>query len=193
MAENSLTGGNIGHSSWNVAWWDMLLRGLVALAFGLVLFFWPGLSLASFILLFAGFAFFDGILMLLQMVTIRDGMWWARLLHGIAAIIAAAVAVTMPGLTLLVFAFMIGFYWSFTGILQIIVGLAARKAIEGELLLIAGGLITAIVGAILLIHPMQGIIALAQVVGIFNIAFGIILAILAVKLKLSEGKAPAMA
>lgn len=194
MSANPVTGGNIEYSTWNIAWWDVLLRGLIALAFGAALFFWPGLSLATFVLLFAAFSFFDGILMLLQMVTVKDGLWWARLIHGIIAILAAAVAVVWPGLTLLLFAYLIGMYWAFTGILQIVVGLGARKAIKGEMLLIAAGIIMAIVGAVLLIRPVQGIIALAQVIGIFNIALGIILAIMAVKLKFAaESKAPAVA
>ena len=193
MSENPVTGGNIEYSTWNVAWWDVLLRGLIALAFGLALFFWPGLSLVTFVLLFAAFSCMDGILMLLQMVTIRDGLWWVRLIHGTIALLAAVAAVLWPGLTLIVFAYLIGFYWAFTGILQIVVGFGARKAIKGEMLLIAGGIITAIVGAILLIYPLVSILALAQVVGIFNIAFGIILALLAVKLKLSKSKTPSSA
>ena len=194
MSSNSaIGGGNIEYSTWHVAWWDVLLRGLIALVFGLALFFWPRLSLVTFILLFAAFSFIDGILILLQTVTIRDGLWWVRLIHGIIALLAAVAAVIWPGLTLVVFAYLIGFYWAFTGILQIVVGFGARKAIKGEMMMIAGGIITTIVGAILLIYPLVGIVALAQVVGIFNIAFGIILALLAVKLKLSEGKAPAVA
>ena len=193
MSDNPVTGGNIDYGTWNVAWWDVLLRGLIAIAFGLALFFWPGLSLATFVLLFAAFSFLDGILMLLQTVTIRDGLWWVRLIHGVIAILAAIVAVVWPGLTLILFAYLIGFYWAFTGILQIFAGFGARKAIRGEMLLIAAGVIMAIVGAIMLMRPVQGLVALAQVIGIFNIALGVLLTVLAVKLKFVENKAPAVA
>ncbi len=193
MSANHVTSANIDYSTWNVAWWDVLLRGLIAVLFGLALFFWPGLSLVTFVLLFAAFSFFDGILMLLQMVTIKDGMWWIRLIHGIVAIAAAVAAVVWPGLTVLLFAYLIGAYWAFTGILQIVVAFGARKVIKGEMILIAVGIIMAAVGALLLIHPVQGIVALAQVIGIFNIALGILLAVLAVRLKLAEGKTPAVA
>jgi uncharacterized membrane protein HdeD (DUF308 family) len=67
---------DIGFGSWNVSWWDVGLRALIAILFGLALLFWPGFSLMTFIYLFAGFAFFDGILVLLQMVTIKDGRWF---------------------------------------------------------------------------------------------------------------------
>ncbi len=53
-------------------------------------------------------------------------------------------------------------------------------------------LLPAIVFVILLfVYPITGLMALAQVIGIFSIASGIILGILAAKLALSPHKAPA--
>jgi uncharacterized membrane protein HdeD (DUF308 family) len=193
MVDYTGTYSDMGFPSWKVAWWDVLLRGIVALAFGLALFFWSGLSLKIFLLLFAAFAFSDGILMLLQMVTIKDGRWLGRLVHGVLALIAAATAVLHPEWTLLVFAVLLGAYWLVTGILQIIMAIDLRKAIKGELLLVAAGILSVIVGAILIFHPIVGILALAQVVGIFSIAEGIILVLLAAKLALIPHRAPAAA
>lgn len=190
MAENPVYTDTLGSSTWHIAWWDMLLRGLIAAAFGLALLFWPHISLVVFVYMFAAFAFFDGILVLLQMVTIKDGKWLGRLVHGVIAIMAAAAAVLMPGITLLAFAFLLGFYWIFTGILEILYAIDMRKVIRGELLLIAAGALSVIMGGILLFYPITGIIAFAQVVGIFNIASGIILILLAAKLALSGTRAP---
>lgn len=181
---------NIGLGLWNAHWLDFLLRGLIAIAFGLILFFFPGISLATFIMLFAAFAFVVGIISLIQAVTIKDGRWWVRIIEGLIGIAAAAAVVMWPGLTLLMFALIIAFYWIFTGILDVIVAIEARKIIQGEWLLIAGGILSVIVGAILLAYPMQGIVALAQVIGIFNVAFGILMVILAIKLKLTPSRAP---
>jgi uncharacterized membrane protein HdeD (DUF308 family) len=181
---------NIGLGLWNAHWLDFLLRGLIAIAFGLILFFFPGISLATFIMLFAAFAFVVGIISLIQAVTIKDGRWWVRIIEGLIGIAAAAAVVMWPGLTLLMFALIIAFYWIFTGILDVIVAIEARKIIQGEWLLIAGGILSVIVGAILLAYPMQGIVALAQVIGIFNVAFGILMVILAIKLKLTPARAP---
>jgi uncharacterized membrane protein HdeD (DUF308 family) len=33
-------------------WWAVLLRGLVAIAFGVIAFTWPGVTLATLVLLF---------------------------------------------------------------------------------------------------------------------------------------------
>jgi uncharacterized membrane protein HdeD (DUF308 family) len=193
MADNNVIYSDTGFPSWNVAWWDVMLRGIVAIAFGLMLLFWPGLSLAVFLLLFAAFSFFDGILVLLQAVTIRDGRWLWRVVHGVIALIAAAAAVLLPGWTLLAVAFLLGAYWIATGILQVATAIDLRKVMKGELLLIAAGILSAIVGILLLVYPLAGLIALAQVIGIFSIASGIILLVLAAKLALSPRRAPAVA
>lgn len=193
MVDYTGTYAEMGFPSWNVAWWDVLLRGIVAIGFGLALLFWPGLSLSLFLLLFAAFAFFDGILMLLQAVTIKDGRWFWRVVHGMLAIIAAAAAVLLPGWTLVAIAMLIGIYWILTGILQIAVAIDFRKAMKGELLLIAAGILSVIVGFLLFVYPITGLIALAQVIGIFSIAAGIILLVLAAKLALAPRRAPAAA
>jgi len=193
MVDYSGTYSDMGFPSWNVAWWDVMLRGIVAIAFGVALLFWPGLTLAFFLLLFAAFAFFDGILVLLQAVTIKDGRWFWRVVHGILAIAAAAAVVMLPGWTLLAIALLLGAYWIITGILQIAVAIDLRKAMKGELLLIAAGILSVIVGILLTIYPLSGLIALTQVIGIFSIASGIILLVLAAKLALAPRRAPAAA
>lgn len=177
--------------SWGIAWWDILLRGLITIVFGIALFFWPGLSLKIFIILFAGFAFMDGVLLIVQSVSIKDSYWWVRLLHGLLGIFAAMFAVAWPGLTLLLFTYLIAIYWAFTGIFQIFVGFEARKAMKGELLLIGVGLIAMILGVILLLRPVGGVTVLAQVIGVFSVVFGSLMVLLAVKLKLMGGGAPA--
>jgi uncharacterized membrane protein HdeD (DUF308 family) len=193
MANNNLMYEDMGFGSWGISWWDVGLRALIAIAFGLALLFWPGLSLMVFVYFFAAFAFFDGVLVLLQMVTVKDGRWFWRLLHGLIAIAAAAIVIVWPAITLLVFAAMLGFYWILTGILEVLVAIDLRKAIKGELLLIAAGILSVLVGAILIVHPLTGLVALAQVIGILNIALGIILALLAAKLALAGSRRPAPA
>jgi uncharacterized membrane protein HdeD (DUF308 family) len=169
---------------------DFLLRGLIGILFGLILFFYPGLSLATFIMLFAAFAFVMGLISLLQTVTIKDGRWWVRIIEGLVSIGAAAVVLMVPRLTLLTFGFILAIYWIVTGALNIFVGIGARRIIHGEWLLIAGGILSIVIGAILLVHPLAGVIALAQVIGLFSIALGIMQALLAIKLKLTGVKAP---
>jgi uncharacterized membrane protein HdeD (DUF308 family) len=42
-------------------WWVLLLRGLLAILFGILAFAWPGVTLASLVLLFGVYALVDGV------------------------------------------------------------------------------------------------------------------------------------
>jgi uncharacterized membrane protein HdeD (DUF308 family) len=179
---------------WYNLWQDMLLRGAVAVIFGLLALLWPGITLAVFVLLFGAFAFVDGILLVLQSVTTRrrEDYWWARLLHGLVSIAAGIAVFVWPGITLLVLAYIIAAYAIVTGILEIIGAIELRKTIKGELLMLVGGILLIAVGILLILRPGIGVIALVQTIGVFAVAYGIIIAALALRLRsLAHRPAPA--
>lgn len=190
---DTVYGENEGQGLWTAHWQNFLFRGLIAIAFGLILLFLPGLTLLTVIVLFAAFAFVVGIILLLEAVSIKDGRWWLRVIEGLIGIAAAAAVILWPKLTLLTFALIVAFYFLLTGVLDIILALALGKGLHGEWLLIAAGLLAGMVGVILLAYPIMGLVTLVQVVGIFSIAFGLVMVLLAVKLKLTGHRAPAAA
>nr|MCU0874464.1 DUF308 domain-containing protein [Pirellulaceae bacterium] len=62
-------------------WWILLLRGVLALAFGLAAFLLPGVTLATLVLLFAAFAFVDGLFETYHAIQARkvNEHWWLLL------------------------------------------------------------------------------------------------------------------
>lgn len=187
MAENvGDTTGNIDNmirSAWRGLWWDMLLLSVLAIIFGLLVFFMPGLSIAVFVLLFGVYAFAVGILMLLQMVTVKDGKWWIRLLGSIVAFAAGAAVFIWPGITALTLLYVISFYFIFFGVLQVISAIELRRVFTGEWLYFISGILSIIVGVLLIMRPLTGAIALAQTIGIFAIAYGLLIGLLAFRLQ----------
>ncbi|HTY90132.1 MAG TPA: HdeD family acid-resistance protein [Methanocella sp.] len=169
--------------AWNGVWWDVLLRGAIAIIFGLLVFFMPGLTVAFFVLLFGAFAIADGILLLLQAVTVKDGRWWARLLQGLVAIAAGVVVFLWPKISALTLLYIIALYLIMTGVLQAIAAIEMRKVIKNEWLYVISGILAVIVGVLLVIRPLTGAIALAQTIGIFAIAYGIFICALALELR----------
>lgn len=186
MAENvGGTTGNIDNrvrSAWRGLWWDMLLLSVLAIIFGLLIFFMPGLSIAVFVLLFGFYAFAVGILMLLQTVTVKDGKWWVRLLGSIVAFAAGAAVFVWPGITALTLLYVIAFYFIFVGALQVISAIELRRVFSGEWLYFISGILSIIVGVLLILRPLTGAIALAQTIGIFAIAYGLLIGLLAFRL-----------
>lgn len=176
-------------------WWVVLLRGIIALLFGLAIFAWPGITLAVLILLFAAFAFVDGLLMAIHSLVVigTDGRWWLKLVQGLIGVGAGLAAFLWPGLTALVLLYIIAFYAIFGGVFQAAYGGLYRKKIRGDLLLIAGGVISVIFGVLLVLFPLAGALALIKVIGIFEVVFGVLLVLLAFEMLAAKAGKPSAA
>jgi uncharacterized membrane protein HdeD (DUF308 family) len=187
MTEN--VGGMAGNvddfirSAWRGLWWDMLLLGILSIIFGLMLFFMPGLSIASFVFLFGLYAVAVGLLLLLQTVSVKDGNWWVRLLGAIVAFAAGAAVFLWPDISALSLLYVIAVFFIITGILQVISSIALSRAFRGEWLYFISGILSVIVGVLLILRPLTGAIAMAQTIGIFAIAYGVLIVVLALKLQ----------
>ena len=72
-------------------WWLLLIRGIIAVLFGLMAFIWPGLTLVTLILLYAAYALVDGLMAIWVSVTSRT---WGLLLFGSGAGLALAYIIT---------------------------------------------------------------------------------------------------
>jgi uncharacterized membrane protein HdeD (DUF308 family) len=100
-------------------WWVLLLRGLVAIAFGVLTWAQPAVSLAALVLTFGAFTFVDGLLGVYSAIQGRDQMrhWWVLLLWGLAGVVVGVLTVVAPGVTALVMTLYIGAWALVTGVL----------------------------------------------------------------------------
>src|SRR5690348_9672238 len=83
-------------------WWLLLLRGIVAILFGVLAFIWPGVTLLTLVLFYGAFALADGVLALGHAIMGGNigSRWWLALV-GVFGIVAGLVTFLMPGLTAL--------------------------------------------------------------------------------------------
>src|SRR5271165_7112845 len=82
-------------------WWAIAIRGVLGILFGLVALFLPGATMLSLVLLFAAYAFVDGLFGIISAVrAARQGERWGLLvLEGIVDLVTAAIAFLWPGIT----------------------------------------------------------------------------------------------
>lgn len=81
-------------------WWLVLLRGLAAIAFGILAFAWPVITLLTLTLLWGAYAVADGLFALWGAVAGPRGQMGARfwlVIVGIAGVIAGLLAFAWPG------------------------------------------------------------------------------------------------
>jgi len=179
-------------------WLLVLLRGLVAILFGILTFAWPGITLMVLVLICGGLALTDGIFAVFGATSRSLGSWrtWWAILSGVAGIAAGLITFLWPGLTALVLLLYIGVWAIAHGVLDIIGAIQLRKEINNEWLLAAGGLLSILFGLVVLLSPGSALVALIFVIGGYAIASGILLIVLALRLrsfrgptKVSAGKA----
>jgi uncharacterized membrane protein HdeD (DUF308 family) len=166
-------------------WWLLLLRGLIAIAFGVVSWVQPGLSLASLVLLFGAYSLADGVL---NAWTALEGRrehehWWVLFLEGLLGIGVGVLTFLAPGLTALALLFYIAIWAIATGVLEIVAAIRLRKEIENEWMLIVAGLASVVFGALLMAQPAAGALALLWLIASYAIFFGVLLVVLAFKVR----------
>jgi uncharacterized membrane protein HdeD (DUF308 family) len=164
-------------------WWMILLRGILAILFGLLVFAWPGITLLSLVFLFGFYALADGIANVVTAIGGRGEQehWWVLLLLGVAGGALGILTFLNPGLTALALLFYIAVWAIVTGVLQIVAAVRLRREIEGEFWLALAGAASVGLGLLLLARPGEGALAVLWIIGFYAILFGVVLLILAFK------------
>lgn len=169
----------------SVYWWVLLLRGVLAILFGIAAYAWPGMTLATLVTLFGAFAFVDGIFNVFHAFSGRkeDERWWVLLLEGLLGIAFGVITFQAPEITATVLILYIAFWAMATGILRIILAVRLRKEIEGEWWMALAGLAGIVFGVLMVARPGAGALALLWLVAIWAIVGGVFLVILSFKVK----------
>ncbi len=167
-------------------WWVLLIRGIAAIIFGIgILFLWsPGLVLQTMTIVFGAYAIVDGVFAIIGGIQHRSHpRWWAVVLEGIISVLAGIGAFLFPGLAVISLLYIIAFWAVATGVMQIISALQLRKEIDNEWMLIIGGIVSIIFGVLLVVFPESSIVTLLWLFAVLSIAFGVMMAILAFRVR----------
>ena len=166
-------------------WWALVLRGVLAIVFGVLAFVNPGLTLSTLILLFGAYSLVDGVFAIIAGLRAaqRHERWWPFALEGLASIVVGILAFVMP-LAAAFALLMIASAWSIvTGVLRIAAAIRLRREINGEWLLILNGLLSVAFGIVIVLFPGAGLVTLVWLIGMYAIIFGVILVALGFRLR----------
>jgi uncharacterized membrane protein HdeD (DUF308 family) len=174
-------------------WWLIAIRGIAAIAFGLIAFLAPGVTLVVLIALFGAYALIDGVSLLAALfrgdpAARRHG--WTVGLMGALGVLAAVIAFLNPGLTALTLALLVGLWSIAIGVFQVAAAIRLRQEIEGEMWLALGGVLAILFGAYIVIIPGAGLLSLIWLVGLWAVVFGISHLILAWRLRNLSDRTP---
>lgn len=167
-------------------WWALALRGLAAILFGILAFAWPGITLFVLVIFFGAYLLVDGIFAIVAAVRAagEEARWWLLLIEGILGVVAGLVAFFWPGLTALALLYLVAAWAIVTGIMEIVGAIRLRQEIVGEWALILSGVLSFIFGVLLVVIPARaGLLSLTWLIGIYAIAFGVIMLVLAFRVR----------
>jgi uncharacterized membrane protein HdeD (DUF308 family) len=169
-------------------WWAFLVRGFLAIVFGVLAYVWPTISLAALIIAFGIYALADGIFLVVK----AAGNWaalddrWLLLFEGLLGIGMGAIAFFAPGVTAIGLLFYIAAWSLSTGFLEIAGAIRLRKEIKGEVWWILSGIASIVFAVFLLIFPGVGILSLLWLLGVYAIVFGILLIALGIRIRMHQ-------
>jgi uncharacterized membrane protein HdeD (DUF308 family) len=169
----------------NSVWWIVLLRGIFMAIFGLIALVSPGIALLTLVWLFGFYAILDGIAAIVIGTRTRgEPNWVWTIIQGVVSVLAGLIALVWPGVTALALLFVVAFWAIMLGIVEIAGAFASRKSGSNAWgWTLGAGVLNVVFGIVLLIWPASGILTLVWLVGIFTLAGGIALIVLAVRVR----------
>jgi uncharacterized membrane protein HdeD (DUF308 family) len=164
-------------------WWVMLLRGLLAIAFGLAALFIPGAVAIALVIVFGAWAFVDGAFALAAAFSHNAQHRWFLLFEGIVGIAAGLVVWFYPGLAGLTLLFVIAWWAIITGVLEVVYAIQLRKELQGDWLYILAGIASVVFGALVLYRPGAGALAVLWIIATYALVFGVLLIAFSLRLR----------
>jgi uncharacterized membrane protein HdeD (DUF308 family) len=165
-------------------WWLLLVRGLAAIAFGVIAFLWPAITLAALTYLFGVYVIVDGLVAIWAAYNLRGqvGRWWLGL-SGVVSILAGIAAFVDTGITAFVLLMFIAVWAILIGALQLYAAIQISKVIDSNWWLILSGVLSVAFGIAVIAWPLTGALALIWAIAWFALFLGFMFVGLAFELK----------
>jgi len=163
--------------------WQLTIRGLALILFGIMALIWPNLTVAVLAILFGVYALVDGVVSVVGAILNRKTSpnWTLLLIMGLISIIAGIFAISNPGVTSLALLYIIAVWALLIGLVSILTAVRLRREIEGEWVMIAAGVLSIVFGIALIVAPGAGAVALVWLIGAYAIILGILDMLLAAR------------
>ncbi|HUJ19085.1 MAG TPA: HdeD family acid-resistance protein [Nitrospirota bacterium] len=164
-------------------WWVLLVRGILAILFGIAAFVWPAITLTTLVLLFGAYVFVNGAFLIINAVGSRKEKedWWLLLIEGLLGIGIGLMTAFAPGITGLALLLYIAAWALAAGILEIIAAIRLRKVVTGEWWLAVGGVVSIIFALLLMRFPAAGALGFVWLIAGYACVFGAIMIVLGLK------------
>ncbi|MGV9001580.1 MAG: HdeD family acid-resistance protein [Candidatus Saccharimonadaceae bacterium] len=165
--------------------------GVVSILFGVLALFWPGLTVALFIVLFGVFVLVWGVVGLIVSLSSAntDKFWWLELVFSLLAIGLAVYLLRNPVEAAKFFVLFMGLTFLVRGVVDVLEGLfdAGRKG-SSRVSAIVLGAIGLVAGVITLTYPVSAGLAVVWVIGLYAVLYGSMLVAFSFRVQAELGR-----
>jgi uncharacterized membrane protein HdeD (DUF308 family) len=167
------------------AWIWSIVRGVLAIIFGILALVWPLQTAVALAILVGIFALVDGVVDIVDAIRFRGSPGVGiRVFLGIVSLLFGALVLFWPQISLGVLVILVAIWSILIGALQIIANVSLRKeAGRSWVWGVIAGAIGVIFGIVVLIAPKAGVITLVWLLGIWALVFGVLLLVLGFQLR----------
>ncbi len=150
-------------------WWVLVIRGICGIVFGVIAFAYPGLTLATLVILFGAWVLIDGVFRIVGATAGRasDPDWGFHLIIGLLGVVVGFLTFRAPGITALILVIYIGAWALMIGAVEIALAIKLRRELKGEWLLV-------LMAVLLLWNPGPGALALLWLIASYAIVLGVL-------------------
>lgn len=171
-------------------WKMLLLRGAIAIVFGIILIAWPDTTIVVLVVLWGIWAVIDGIGLAAQIFArgTSTGQKVLVAVLALVAIVAGLVAITRPGLAASAVTWFLGIWLIIRGVFEL-VGAFTSSSTMPRWLLVLGGLLDLVLGGLFVANPGNSAVAIAVILGIVALAWGVVFVVLALLVRKQANEA----
>ncbi len=162
------------------------MRGLLAVLFGFAALILPLDTLASVGRLFGAYAILEGVLVILTGIR-RTRYRGVLIAEGASGIVAGLVALAWPSITALVLLYVVAIWAILSGVAGIVAAVSLRREIQGEWALFLVGVLSVALGVAMTFMPGVGLVSLVWLLGLYALAVGVALIVLAFRMRRRGG------
>jgi uncharacterized membrane protein HdeD (DUF308 family) len=169
----------------------LALRGVAAIAFGVLAVAWPNLTFIALLALFGAFALVEGAFTLsagLNLVVERQTSWVPYIIGGLAGIAIGAVTFLWPGLTALTLVYLIAYWAIITGVFELVAAFELAGGIRTDWMLGLAGVLSVAFGVLVALDPRSGALSVIWIIGLYAIVVGVARLMMAYRLNSTENK-----
>lgn len=163
----------------SIRWTSVLLRGLAAVIFGIVLLAWPKATVGVTLYVFAVFAIAAGLLGGMVAFSGRHerSNWVWSVVGGLASVIIGIIVLVNPHGSAKFVLFLIALMALLWGLSDLMMAIAIRKQASAfsVWMLVLAGLVSVAFGVYALVNPGEGAVAIIWLIGIYAIVWGLFL------------------